>query len=257
MWLAHSGRPARHNERATTRRAKQGVQMTANKPIHAVVFDLDGLMFNTEDLYQDIAAELLRRRGQELTAPLLAATMGVPTPVGLQIMIDWHHLDATVEQLEAEQDALFPAMLDTRLAPLPGLLPLLDALEQAGIPKAVGTGSRRSFVVDVLSRFDLEPRFEFLLTAEDVARGKPDPEIYLTACRRLGCPPPRVMVLEDSQNGCRAAVAAGTFAVAIPAPHSCHHSFDGVCLVADSLADPRIYQALGPAAQASRPVPRR
>ena len=84
--------------------------MTFEKPIQAVVFDLDGLMFNTEDLYQDVGAELLRRRGREITGPLLDATMGVPTPVGLQIMIDWHQLDTTVEQLEAEQNALFPAI---------------------------------------------------------------------------------------------------------------------------------------------------
>jgi len=219
--------------------------MTFEKPIQAVVFDLDGLMFNTEDLYQDVGAELLRRRGREITGPLLDATMGVPTPVGLQIMIDWHQLDTTVEQLEAEQNALFPAMLDTRLAPMPGLMDLLAALEQAGIPKAVGTGSRRSFVIDVLSRFDLERRFEFLLTAEDVVRGKPDPEIYRTACRRLGCPPPQVMVLEDSENGCRAAVAAETFAVAVPGFHSRNHSFAGTRFIANSLADPRIYQAIG------------
>jgi HAD superfamily hydrolase (TIGR01509 family) len=219
--------------------------MTSDKSIQAVVFDLDGLMFNTEDLYQDVGAELLRRRGREITGPLLDATMGVPTPVGLQIMIDWHQLDTTVEQLEAEQNALFPAMLDTRLAPMPGLMDLLAALEQAGIPKAVGTGSRRSFVIDVLSRFDLKRRFEFLLTAEDVVHGKPDPEIYRTACRRLGCPPPQVMVLEDSENGCRAAVAAETFAVAVPGFQCRHHAFAGTRFIANSLTDPRIYQAIG------------
>jgi HAD superfamily hydrolase (TIGR01509 family) len=218
--------------------------MTANAPVHAVVFDLDGLMFNTEELYQDVGAELLRRRGQQFTGPLLDAMMGRPSPVALQIMIDWHQLDTTVAQLEAETDALFPAILDARLTPMPGLLELLAALEQAGIPKAVAT-SRRSFVIDVLSRFDLEPQFMFLLTAEDVMRGKPDPEIYRTACRRLGCQPPHVMVLEDSENGCRAAVVAGTFAVAVPGFHSRNHSFTGTRFIASSLADPRIYQAIG------------
>jgi HAD superfamily hydrolase (TIGR01509 family) len=222
--------------------------MTPNDPVQAVVFDLDGLMFNTEELYQDVGAELLRRRGAQFTGPLLDAMMGRPSPVALQIMIDWHQLDTTVAQLEAETDALFPAFLDARLAPMPGLLDLLAALEQAGIPKAVGTSSRRSFVLDVLSRFDLEPRFAFLLTAEDVVHGKPDPEIYRTACRLLGCPPPQVMVLEDSENGCRAAVAAETFAVAVPGFHSRQHSFAGTRFIASSLSDPRIYRAIGLAA---------
>lgn len=218
--------------------------MTPHDPVQAVVFDLDGLMFNTEELYQDVGTELLRRRGCEFTAPLLDAVMGRPSHVSLQIMIDWHRLDATVPELEAEQDALFAAMLDTRLAPMPGLFDLLAALEQAGIPKAIGTGSPRPFVVDVLSRFNLEPRFEFLLTAEDVTHGKPDPEIYRTACQRLGRRPPHVMVLEDSEHGCRSAVDAGTFAVAVPGFHGSRHSFAGTRFIADSLADPRIYQAI-------------
>jgi HAD superfamily hydrolase (TIGR01509 family) len=221
------------------------------EPVQAVVFDLDGLMFNTEELYQDVGAELLRRRGHQFTGDLLDAMMGRPSPLALQIMIDWHRLDATVAQLEAETDAMFPSILDARLTPMPGLLNLLSALEQAGVPKAVGTSSRRSFVLDVLSRFNLEPRFEFLLTAEDVTHGKPDPEIYRTACRRLDCPPSHVMVLEDSENGCRAAVAAGTFAVAVPGYHSSKHSFAGARFIATSLADARIYDAI--ALPADRP----
>ncbi len=219
--------------------------MNLDDPLQAVVFDLDGLMFNTEDLYIEVGSQLLKRRGQEFTKPLLDAMMGRPTQVALQIMIDWHRLDATVGQLSAETDQLFPAVLDAGLQTMPGLLALLDVLEQAGIPRAVATSSRLSFVTDVLSRFDLLPRFAFLLTAEDVTHGKPAPEIYLKACARLGLAPPRVMVLEDSENGCRAAVTAGTFAVAVPGSHSQSHDFSGCQFRADSLADPRIYQALG------------
>jgi HAD superfamily hydrolase (TIGR01509 family) len=225
--------------------------MTPADPIRAVVFDLDGLMFNTEELYQDVGTELLRRRGREFTPPLLDELMGRPSHVSLQIMIQWHDLDATVAELEAEQDAIFADLLDSRLAPMPGLFDLLAALEQARIPKAIGTGSPRPFVVDVLSRFHLEPRFEFLLTAEDVTHGKPDPEIYRTACQRLGCPPGQVMVLEDSENGCRSAVAAGAFTVAVPGSYGRGHTFAGTRFIADSLADPRIYHAI------SRPAPSR
>lgn len=218
--------------------------MDLPRPLKAVVFDLDGLMFNTEDLYVEVGSQLLARRGKQFTRSLLDKMMGRPTLVALQIMIDSHHLDATVPQLEAETDELFPAVLDAKLAPMPGLLALLDALEQASIPKAVATSSRRSFVVDVLSRFEFERRFQFLLTAEDVRHGKPDPEIYRTACRRLNIPPETVMVLEDSQIGCQAAVRAGTFAVAVPGDHSRNHTFTGASLIAETLADPRIFTAL-------------
>ena len=216
----------------------------AHRPL-AVVFDLDGLMFNTEELYQDVGSELLRRRDREFTKELLDQMMGRPGRISLQIMIDWHSLEATVDELERETDEIFVDILATRLAPMPGLLALLNALEQANVPKAIATSSRRAFVETVLGRFDLEPRFRFILSAEDVIDGKPHPEIYLKAAARFGVPPDRVVVLEDSQNGCAAAVAAGTIAVAVPGGHSLSHNFDGARLSIDSLADPRLYELIG------------
>ncbi len=219
--------------------------MNDSEGLQAVVFDLDGLMFNTEELYQDVGRELLARRGCQLTDELLTQMMGRRSSVSLQIMIDWHQLDATVAQLESETDELFADLLPRRLAPLPGLLELLDSLERAGLPKAIATSSRRAFAVDVLGTFDMEQRFAFVLTSEDVQRGKPDPEIYLLAADRLRLRPGQLMVLEDSENGCRAAVRAGTYAVAVPGTHSDQHDFGGSRLIADSLGDPGIYAALG------------
>lgn len=211
----------------------------------AVVFDHDGLIFNTEDLYQDVGGELLRRRGCAFTPELLDRMMGRPGHIALQFMIDMHALDATVEQLMLETDEIFPKILDARLETMPGFLELAAALERAGIPKAIASSSRRSFIQDCLARFDLEPRFQFILSAESVVEGKPNPEIYLTAAQRFGLPPSEVVVFEDSQNGCRAAVAAGTIAVAVPSGHSRTHNFPGAAFEAETLGDPRIYELLG------------
>jgi len=216
----------------------------AASPI-AVVFDLDGLMFNTEELYQDVGGELLRRRGLEFTPDLLDAMMGRPNHVALGMMIEWHGLSDTVQQLAAETEEIFPQILDSRLEPMPGLLDLLTALESAGLPKAIATSSPRRFLDNVLSRFSLQPRFHFTLTAEDVAQGKPHPEIYQKAAANLGLPARQMLVLEDSANGCRAAVAAGAIVVAVPGTHSLHHDFPGVHFIAETLRDPRIYAALG------------
>jgi HAD superfamily hydrolase (TIGR01509 family) len=210
----------------------------------AIVFDLDGLMFNTEELYQEVGAELLRRRGYEFTQELLDQMMGRPSHVALQIMIDTHTLRATVEELLAETDDIFPEILEQRLAPMPGLVELLDALEKNAIPKGIATSSRRSFVERVLGHFDYQPRFSPILTCEDITHGKPHPEIYLKAAARLGIMPGEMLVLEDSQNGCQAAVAAGAVTVAVPAAHSRQHDFSGAALVADTLRDKRIYRLL-------------
>jgi HAD superfamily hydrolase (TIGR01509 family) len=233
--------------------------MSPPSALRAVVFDLDGLMFNTEDLYDVVAERLLARRGQCLTTALKRAMMGVPNPVALQMMIDAHQLPATVAELEQETEELFAELLATQLVPLPGLETLLAALEAATLPKAIATSSWRAYVRTVLGRFGLEPRFEFVLTSEDVVHGKPHPEIYQQAARRLDLPPSQVMVLEDSENGCRAAVAAGAFTVAVPSPHSHDHDFDGVAFIAAGLTDPRIYQALGlplPSGTAENQLPR-
>ena len=211
----------------------------------AVVFDLDGLMFNTEELYQVVGTELLRRRGHSFTQELLDQMMGRPSRIALQIMIDRHSLPATVEELVTETDEIFPEILRTRLAPMPGLVELLDALERSAIPKGIATSSRRAFVDRVLSQFNYQPRFSPILTSEDITEGKPHPEIYLTAAQRLGIPPSEMLVLEDSHNGCRAAVFAGAIAVAVPGEHSRLHDFTGAALVADTLRDERIYGILG------------
>src|SRR6476661_215130 len=94
----------------------------------AVVFDLDGLMFNSEELYQDVGSELLRRRGYVFTQELLDQMMGRPSHIALQMMIDTHTLKATVEELLAETDEIFPEILQSRLAPMPGLVELIDSL---------------------------------------------------------------------------------------------------------------------------------
>jgi len=213
--------------------------------LRAVVFDLDGLMFNTEDLYREVGTEVLRRRGKSLETDLLDAMMGRRPAQALAIMIEWHDLEASVEQLAAESKEIFVPILDAKLAPMPGLIDLLSALEAADIPKSVATSSGREFVENVMGRFDLISRFDFLLTAEDVEHGKPHPEIYLTAAERFSVEPAEMMVLEDSENGCKAAVASGAFAVAVPASRSLVHDFEGAALVAETLSDTRVYEALG------------
>jgi HAD superfamily hydrolase (TIGR01509 family) len=213
--------------------------------LRAVTFDLDGLMFNTEELYQEVGGMLLARRGKQFTGELLDKMMGRKSNVALALMIEHHQLDATPEQLAAETAEIFGGILPGRLAPMPGLLELLSALEAAEIPKAIATSSGRAFVEHVLGIFQLQPRFAFVLTSEDIEHGKPEPDVYQLAAKRHGVAPAEMMVLEDSQIGCQAAVAAGAYTVAVPHGQSLQHQFPGVQLIAATLADDRIYSALG------------
>ena len=171
--------------------------------------------------------------------------MGLPPRAAFEVVIEWCHLDESWETLAADSDEIFLGMLAGRLTTMPGLLELLAALETAGIPKAIATSSGRRLTEACLTPFRLASRFRFILTSEDITRGKPDPEIYLLAAQRLGVPPAEMLVLEDSHNGCRAAAAAGAFTVAVPGEHSRRQDFSAANLVIGSLADRRLYEVLG------------
>ena len=144
-------------------------------PMRAVVFDMDGLMFNTEDVYTLVGTELLRRRGCEFTAELKDKMMGLQPQPAFAAMIEQCRLADTWQELAVESNRLFFDLLGDHLAMMPGLLPLLDALERAGIPKAIGTSSSRDVVAACLRPFDLEGRFQFVLAAENIRHGKPHP----------------------------------------------------------------------------------
>ena len=208
-----------------------------------MVFDLDGVLANTEDLYEQACGSVLGRRGRTYDAPLREQMMGRPVADSIQIMIDAHGLAEPLHLLIEECDDVMQVLLATSLAPMPGVVELLDGLEAAGVPAAVATSALREYADFVLTRLELKQRFRFVLTSEDIRRGKPDPEVYLLACQRLELSPNQIMVLEDSANGCRAAVAAGAFTVAVPNRHTAKHDFAGAQFIAETLADRRILAA--------------
>jgi HAD superfamily hydrolase (TIGR01509 family) len=212
--------------------------------LQAVVFDLDGLLINSEDLYEQAGETVLRRRGKSYDAALREQMMGRPVADAIQLMIDCHSLPDPLEELICECRDVLESLLATSLDTMPGVPALVADLKAADVPLAVATSGTRDYVHAVLSKLQLQQCFRFILTADDIERGKPDPEVYLLAAQRLGVTPAAMMVLEDSGNGCRAAVAAGAFTVAVPNRHTRAHNFAGAQFIADSLQDPRIRRAL-------------
>jgi len=213
--------------------------------IRAVVFDLDGLMFNTEDIFNEVGRVVLQRRGKEMTSELLQQMMGRRAPEALSLMIEFHTLENdTVPGLITETRTLFTELAVNRLAPMPGLFTLLERIENRGLVKGVATSSGRPYLEDILKRFDLLGRFSLTLTAEDVTHGKPHPEIYLTAADRLGVTPAEMLVLEDGHAGTSAAVSAGAIAISVPNEHSRCLDFSHASYVASRLDDPYVLQLL-------------
>lgn len=211
----------------------------------AVILDMDGTMFDTEVLYHQVGIEMLARRGREFTMDLAIRIMGVPGREAMAIVKDEHALPESPEDLYEESQRLLRAKIDRELPLMPGLFELLDRIEGRGLPKAVCTSTERALTDLMLAAYDLHRRFDFTLTRDDVQRGKPDPEIYLTACRRLGLEPRNVVVLEDSYNGTLAACAAGCRCIAVPHPLTRHLDFSHAALIAENLLDQRLLALAG------------
>ena len=208
--------------------------------IKAVAFDMDGLMFDTEDTYRKAASALLGRRGKVYTDELNNAVMGRPPKACFELFKETFGFPESWQELQKESEDLFLEFLDDGYSTMPGLYELLEHLEQQSIPKGICTSSAIRVVSEVLRRKDLTNRFGFILTAEDVTNGKPDPEIYQKVAERFGIEPSEMLVLEDSEAGCQAASGAGAFAIAVQVKHNAHCCFPDAKKIVSVLNDPSI-----------------
>lgn len=201
-------------------------------------------MFNTEDLYDEVGQILLERRGHQFTRQLKLEMMGLPVKVAFEIMKRQCNLVEPIEVLQEETYSIFASMLPDRICTMPGLWELLKAIESLGLPKCVCTSSRKSFAKQALGMFELEHRFRFVLTSEDVDRGKPHPDVYLLAAKKFRIDPANMLVLEDSHNGSMAGASSGAYTVAVPTTHSRELDFSHAALQVESLQDTRIFDLL-------------
>lgn len=219
--------------------------LPGNPCIKAVVFDLDGLMFNTEDIFSWSGEELLRRRDKRMTTDLRIRMMGRRPHEAFDILIETLDLSDSIEDLLAESQEIFGSFLNDHLAPMPGLHELLDHIETGTLMKAVATSAPRRHLEDILGRFSLADRFHVTLAAEDVTHGKPHPEIYLKTAARIGIEPTEMLVLEDSQAGTQAAALADAVVISVRNQHSLSHDFSAATYIADSLDDPYVFELIG------------
>ena len=212
--------------------------------IRAVVFDLDGLIFDTEALFHKVAGEMLAVRGKIFTDELMQAMIGRRAADAGHAFKTLAGLDEPVEELLKEVRSRFQAELDSAVHPSPGLFALLAHLEARNIPRGVATSSRREYADTLLRSHGLRDYFSFVLGSEDVSIGKPDPEIYRKATERLGVLPAETLVLEDSPAGLEAAKRAGAFAVGVPHAHSPAERMTHADLIVDRLDSPALFSRI-------------
>lgn len=183
--------------------------------IDAVIFDMDGVIVDSEHVWDEVRQQLAQERGGRWHARAQADMMGMSS-------VEWSRYMHDVIGLAESPEEIDRAVVERMLARYRMELPLIDgavaAVERlvADFRLAVASSANRPLIEAVLESAGLEHLFEITVSSEEVERGKPAPDVYLEAARRLGAPPVRCAAVEDSGSGLRAARAAGMRVVAIP-----------------------------------------
>jgi len=187
--------------------------------LDAIVFDMDGVLLDSEPFWQQAEIEVFGSLGRRLTVADCRETMGM-------------RIDEVVERRFAEQpwqgagraavaDAVVSRVIELVAAhgePLPGVREVLGLLEAAGVRRALASSSSSRLIEAVLETLGLAGHFELYHSAEEEVAGKPDPAVYLACVARLGLAPPACAAIEDSPAGVAAAKAAGMRCIAVPDP---------------------------------------
>ena len=185
--------------------------------IRAVVLDMDGLMLDTEPLYKASWQQACAELGFALDDAAHARMIGRPNADCERQLVRLFGPGFPLEPFRAKWPALWRASADGRPIPAkPGLSDFLAFVEARALLRAVATSSERDFVEFSLGSAGVAGRFDAVVTGDEIARGKPAPDIYLEAARRLGVDPRDCIALEDSDAGVLAATAAGMRTICIP-----------------------------------------
>ena len=186
--------------------------------IECVVFDLDGVIVDSEQVWDDVREQLVRERDGRWHEGAQAAMMGMSSPEWSRYMRDELGLPESPEEIN---DEVVRRMLERYRESLPLIDGAVDAVRRlaGSFTLGVASSSNRPLIDAVLEGAGLAAGFAVVVSSEEVARGKPAPDVYLEAARRLGVEPARCAAVEDSSNGLRAARAAGFRVIAFPNAH--------------------------------------
>jgi len=182
----------------------------------AVIFDMDGLIFDTETLYQEAFRAAAAVGGHDLPTAVIQRTIGVPWVQSRVLLLEQMGPDFPIDQYFAQMIGHFELLAATQLRLKPGVVELLDFLDQLAMPRCIATSSAHSTVQSHLSAHGLADRFHAVIGHGDYVASKPSPDPFLTAAKRLGVAPSLCLALEDSHNGVRSASAAGMMTFMVP-----------------------------------------
>ena len=210
--------------------------MPFTRPVVAVVFDMDGLLVDTERVYFAALLQAARAVDLVMTEDFVRSMIGVPGKECDAMIAAHYGAGFSPEPLKAAYRSFVAAALEREIPFRPGAREILAYLTEEGVPHALATSARRAAVDDYLGRLGLTRQFDAIVSREDVQNPKPAPDPFLAAAARLGVAPADCLALEDSHHGITAAHAAGMMAIMVPDMLAVTDAIRAKCIaVADDL----------------------
>lgn len=185
-----------------------------------VIFDWDGVIIDSSFAHEKSWERLAEEENRPLPPDHFHRGFGMKNHVVITEVLEWTNDEADIERLGDRKEELYREILkETGLGPLDGVAELLQALEKAGVPCAVGSSTPLANIEVIFENADIRKYFRAIVAGEDVSRSKPDPEGFLLAASRIEVPPERCIVFEDTTFGIEAALRSGMKAVGVATTH--------------------------------------
>jgi HAD superfamily hydrolase (TIGR01509 family) len=189
-------------------------------PTTAVIFDMDGVLIDSGACHRAAWQALLEEEGVPLPPEFWRRTIGRPSEEAVSELLGRTLSAASARQLSRRKHAHYVRLVGAGVPAIPGVAAFVAGLAERGVLRAVATSARRIDVTRLLGDLDLLRHFPVVVAAEDVRRGKPDPEVYLKAAQGLGAPPVECLVFEDSLVGVQDAREAGMRVIGLATAHT-------------------------------------
>lgn len=205
--------------------------------LEAVLFDMDGLMIESEHLQSQAFQKILESHGiePEYNEAGVIQIVGVTALENLKLVKERYGLPQSAEELLVIKNEIYNEIIDEGLQPMPGLHDLVKSLQENGVKIAVASSSNMQDILKVLKIIDLEEVFDAVVSGTEVEHSKPAPDVFLKAAADLGVSASGCVVLEDAESGVKAGKAAGMTVIAIPSQFSANNDFSLADHVLESL----------------------
>ncbi len=189
--------------------------MTPGTTLEAVLFDMDGVIIDSEPLWSEAERQLLARRKLRYSPQLKTVLMGRDSREAVGILVKHYNLKESIDSILEERNQLIARLFRMHLKPMPHALELVRSVRESGVKTGLVSSSPKQLMGLVLDKLSIADLFHRILSGDQATRGKPAPDIYLTAARELGVMHENCVVIEDAPNGVAAAKAAGMRCLAI------------------------------------------